>query len=482
MSDYGLGLFAQHAQLLRASAITPEHAQARGYRSVDTIAHLESIRIAKAGRSVPGLLVPMLRKDGSVWGLQYRPDSPRLNGTGKPIKYETPVKQRNGIDVPPGVGPTLDDPKVPLWITEGVRKADAAACAGLTCVALTGVWSWRGTNDSGGTTAVADWNDVALNGRLVVLAFDSDATHKPEVRAALGALAGYLGSKGAKVCYLHLPHDGGKTGLDDYLAAGHTVAELHQLVRLQLPELDDLAPTPLAVPAPTPHAPITLEQCHAVFRRWLGDEYDLDVLDAVLCTLAVERLDGDPVWLLIVSGPGAAKTETVQACAGAGALVTSTLSSDAALLSGSPKRDRSRSATGGLLRRIGERGVLVIKDVTSILSANRDQRATVLAALREVYDGYWERNLGTDGGQSLSWRGRVAVIGAVTTAWDTAHAVISTLGDRFVLVRLDSATGRLAAGHRTAANTGGETTMRAELAAAVGGALAGLDATADLAL
>jgi hypothetical protein len=225
--------------------------------------------------------------------------------------------------------------------------------------------------------------------------------------------------------------------------------------------------------------PITVNQCHDVFRRWLGDEYDLDVLDVTLCTVAVEKLNGDPIWLLIVSGPGAAKTETVAACKGAGALVTSTISSDAALLSGSPKRSRTKDATGGLLRRLGDRGVLVIKDVTSILSANRDQRATVLAALREVYDGYWERNLGVDGGHSLAWDGRITVIGAVTTAWDTAHTVISTLGDRFVLVRLDSATGRQAAGQRTAANTGDEVTMRAELAAAVGGVLAGLDATAD---
>jgi hypothetical protein len=144
--------------------------------------------------------------------------------------------------------------------------------------------------------------------------------------------------------------------------------------------------------------PITVDQCHATFRRWFGDGYDLDVLDVELCTLALERLDGDPVWLLVVSGPGAAKTETVQACTGAGALVTSTVSSDAALLSGSPRRDRTKNATGGLLRRLGERGVLVIKDVTSILSMERNLRATVLAAMREIYDGYWERNLGTDGG------------------------------------------------------------------------------------
>ena len=48
------------------------------------------------------------------------------------------------------------------------------------------------------------------------------------------------------------------------------------------------------------------------------------MLNAVLATAAAERLTGDPLWLLVVSGPGNAKTETVQALSGAGALVTST--------------------------------------------------------------------------------------------------------------------------------------------------------------
>ena len=75
-------------------------------------------------------------------------------------------------------------------------------------------------------------------------------------------------------------------------------------------------------------------------------------------------LPGDPLWLLVVAGPGGAKTETVQALAGAGAHITSTIASEGALLSATPRRDRNKKATGGLLRKIGDRGVLVIKDVT----------------------------------------------------------------------------------------------------------------------
>ena len=260
------------------------------------------------------------------------------------------------------------------------------------------------------------------------------------------------------------------------------IAEIRARTEEKMPagtaeEVEDF-PLPPTPPAPPPADPITLSEAHTVFTKWLGEDYDTDSLDAMLATLAVERFrDGsDPLWMLIIGGPGNAKTETVQACDGLGAIVTSSISSEAALLSATPKRERSKQATGGLLRKLGDEGVLVIKDVTSILSMNNDLRARVLAALREVYDGRWYREVGTDGGMTIPWHGRAAVIGAVTTAWDTAHAVISSMGDRFVLVRLDSAgEGRQRAGRNAIRNTGSEQVMRAELAAAVAGVIAGMN-------
>ena len=121
-------------------------------------------------------------------------------------------------------------------------------------------------------------------------------------------------------------------------------------------------------------AEFSLDDVRNVFKKWLGNEYDIDALDATLAAAASELLTGDPLWLLIISGPGAAKTETVQALGGAGAHITSTIASEGALLSASPKRARNKQSTGGLLRKIGERGVLVIKDFTSILSAARETR------------------------------------------------------------------------------------------------------------
>jgi hypothetical protein len=101
-------------------------------------------------------------------------------------------------------------------------------------------------------------------------------------------------------------------------------------------------------------------------------------------------------------------------------------------------------------------------------------RGLVLAALREIYDGKWERNVGTAGGRTLTWNGRIIVVGACTTAWDTAHSVIAIMGDRFVIVRSNSETDevRIRSAWQAISNTGKEAVMRAELAAAVGGLIA----------
>jgi hypothetical protein len=267
----------------------------------------------------------MRDKHGEIWGYQYRPDRPRVNGNGKPVKYETPTRQRNGIDVPPGVGAKLDDNTVPLWITEGAKKADAAACAGLACVALAGVWSWRGKSVNGGKVAVPDWHDIALDDRKVVIAYDSDVVRKSAVRDALNQLAGYLESKGANVRYLHLPETGdGKTGLDDYLAAGHTVEELRTLVRPEPPEIVDgkQAQDPQPQPAvPTPE-PRTLTETHKVFQKWLGDGYDKDALRVTVTTNSHQEthLLYIPMWV----APNLVKIQSASAQAAGKAARTTT--------------------------------------------------------------------------------------------------------------------------------------------------------------
>lgn len=99
-------------------------------------------------------------------------------------------------------------------------------------------------------------------------------------------------------------------------------------------------------------------------------------------------LPGDPVRVMLVGGSGIGKTERILPVTGMPhVVVASTLTGEAALLSASPKRERAKNATGGVLRKIGEHGVLVVKDFTSVLSMSRDRRTEIVAALHEIYDG-----------------------------------------------------------------------------------------------
>ena len=222
-------LLPQHQALLDASAISPEVAHARGYRSVTEKRELAQIMPASQ-QLAPGLLIPLHNVYGEQPAYQLRPDEPRVVD-GRKRKYETPRGLKMMLDCPPSTLQHIGNPKVTLWITEGVRKADALASVGLRAVALLGVNGWRGTNGDGGKLALEDFYGVALNGREIVLCFDSDAFQKPQVHAATETLGRWLETRGAQPGFVYLPHaaDGSKQGVDDFLAE-HTRDELLDLI------------------------------------------------------------------------------------------------------------------------------------------------------------------------------------------------------------------------------------------------------------
>lgn len=235
-----------HRRELTASAISPDVVDARGYCTVQDPRMLPS-QFASSQRTGPGMLIPIRDATGEIATYQFKPTRPRLNSSGKPIKYETAAHGRMCIDVPPASRPYLLDAQTPLWITEGAKKVDSAVSHGLLCViGLLGVDAWT----SGGVR-LPDWSEIAIKGREVVIAFDSDVMQKESVRNALHRLSDFLKMRGARVSFLLLPElEGGrKCGLDDWFAEGGTVADLRSLVQTELP------PTVRDWPDPVPLDP-----------------------------------------------------------------------------------------------------------------------------------------------------------------------------------------------------------------------------------
>lgn len=211
-------LLQPHLEQLTASAISPAIITERGYRSITSHAELARLGFSSAQQHTPGILIPLWGVDGKRIGYQYRPDNPRTSRQGKPIKYENPLGSSIRLDCPPRCLKSLGDPQVPLWITEGSKKADALASQGACALSLTGVWGFKGKNELGGVVFLSDWDYIALEKRTVYLAFDSDIITKPPVRQALERLAEHIRRKGARLQVINLHQEGtAKVGIDDYL-------------------------------------------------------------------------------------------------------------------------------------------------------------------------------------------------------------------------------------------------------------------------
>jgi P4 family phage/plasmid primase-like protien len=228
MADENLFASYHSDYLSQRGVLLDEVAKTRGYRTVWTASELKNYGFEPAKVRAPALMIPVFNVRGERAFWLARPDSPRRNRDGKTVKFEIPRGTMMALDCHPvltgggaGETPLIGDPEVPLWITEGVPKADAALGIGLVCIALIGVWNWRGRNGSAGKTALPDWESIALNNRQVFVAFDSDVMQKLEVHKALTRLKAFLDSRGArvKVVYLEPSERGDKVGLDDFIAS-----------------------------------------------------------------------------------------------------------------------------------------------------------------------------------------------------------------------------------------------------------------------
>ena len=226
-------------------------------------------------------------------------------------------------------------------------------------------------------------------------------------------------------------------------------------------------------PKPQPVQPVPLDDAVAVFKKWLHID-DTAPIIATAATVVANLTEGDPVWLLIVGPPSGGKTEILSSLIDLPYIAPASTITEAALLSGTAKHERAKDATGGLMRQIGTFGILLCKDFTSVLSQNHDVAKKAVAALREIYDGRWDRPVGVDGARVLHWQGKCGFVAGVTPSYDKYSVIVNTLGDRYMLLRMPPINPDKQA-RSALAQTKHEKQMRAELAAAMTGLIAGAD-------
>ncbi|MFI6889953.1 phage/plasmid primase, P4 family [Streptosporangium canum] len=236
-TDHSLDLLLAHhaAILLSEAAITADVASERGYFSVssddtETEGRLKSLHLPPAvykdKAHHDGIVIPTYDPRGERVACQYRPDVPVNQGAKQAQQHIGPKGKTNRIDVHPRNRDNIADPSVTLWLTEGIEKADSLTSQGVCAASLPGLFRWRA-----GLRTLADWDDIPLSGRQVVLCFDSDTRHDKAVMRAMARLGQWLiGTKGVdRVYYLTVPSTVSGiavNGADAFFAAGGTLPQL----------------------------------------------------------------------------------------------------------------------------------------------------------------------------------------------------------------------------------------------------------------
>jgi hypothetical protein len=172
---------------------------------------------------------------------------------------------------------------------------------------------------------------------------------------------------------------------------------------------------------------VDLSGLKAKVGRWLLIR-DAALLPVFTGAVLAHRLGGESVWLMMVAPPGATKSELLRTLYGhpsvypLSELTARTFASGLDSASGDPS----------LLSRLDNQ-ILVLKDLTTVLEMARDERQSIFAQLREIYDGRFDKAWGT--GREIHWEGRLGFLAGVTPIIDRHHAALSVLGERFTLLR-----------------------------------------------
>lgn len=205
----------------KGSGLTQEHAKKMHVRDVGSPEMKRLFSGMRFSSNVPPAHeYPYFDLFGKLIGfIRYR-----LHDVDEP-KYLQIAGQKSHFYFPPFLDwkNIAENPSIPIYITEGERKAAKACVMGFPCVGLGGVWNWLRKDGKRGEEAtsqpIKDFQLIEWKGRKVIITFDSDSQFNTNIQNASRRLRDTLVAFGADPYRKDLPHKAGNTkvGLDDFL-------------------------------------------------------------------------------------------------------------------------------------------------------------------------------------------------------------------------------------------------------------------------
>ena len=173
--------------------------------------------------------------------------------------------------------------------------------------------------------------------------------------------------------------------------------------------------------------PINVEELLSVYKKWLYIEHDTDITVPFAFVIS-NFTTTDPGCLAIVAPSGSYKTELIRSLGESKNEMIYPLDNFTShtLISGMPK---VKDVIPDLNKRL-----ITIKDFTSQLSKQEDERAGIFSDIREMLDGYITRSYGS--GKHVNYRDiHSSILLGSTNALEGYYSLNAILGQRMIFFR-----------------------------------------------
>lgn len=190
------------------------------------------------------------------------------------------------------------------------------------------------------------------------------------------------------------------------------------------------ATKPIEQPGP-PITPQSIKDLRLSIRSWLiFPSVDMDIIDFVLAVYFSERMDGDPLWGMIIDASGGGKTELLRTLRDEPYAYFMSKMTDKSMFS--MFRDSKHPEDLSIIKDLDGK-VFIVKDMAPLLETKADKRKAVFSDLRDTYDGFSDRASGMTG--RMSYTAHFSFLAGCTKAIDQYTSMETELGERYLKIR-----------------------------------------------